>query len=437
MPQIDHEAAQTWHFPTNKSERTYQFEIVKRCLHENCLVTLPTGLGKTFIAAVVMYNYYRWYPNGKTVFLAPTRPLVSQQIEAVQELVEIAEDDLAELTGNIIPSVRESCWKHKRAFFMTPQILHNDLLTGSCPAKDIVLIVIDEAHKASGKHAYCEVIRQLYQVNPEFRILALTATPAISKSSIQTLLDNLQISHIEFRTENSSDVQPYVFQRISRNFIVDDDHNLSRVKDIFIEKIMKRYWEKLTSFNAINLEIMELSSYKLMLARDTCRMRMQGSSYMGAIEGYFAILMSLCHLEEILSLHGIIPFFNSLKGIDDQSSDFKYSRVRLKTELENNPSYHELINLVKELQNQPNFVSHPKIVHTENIILENFKESPLTKAIIFSQYRESVFELVRRLNRHAPVIKAMSFIGQSSTGSGSNSFTQKQQLQVAFLYIFE
>lgn len=33
----------------------------------NTLVSLPTGLGKTLIAAVVMYNYYRWFPTGKVV----------------------------------------------------------------------------------------------------------------------------------------------------------------------------------------------------------------------------------------------------------------------------------------------------------------------------------------------------------------------------------
>jgi len=44
------------------------------------LVSLPTGLGKTLIAAVVMYNYYRWFPTGKVIFMAPTLPLVTQQV---------------------------------------------------------------------------------------------------------------------------------------------------------------------------------------------------------------------------------------------------------------------------------------------------------------------------------------------------------------------
>lgn len=57
------------------------------------------GLGKTFIAAVVMYNFWRWYPYGKIIFLAPTKPLVAQQIEACYEVMGIPSADMIELTG--------------------------------------------------------------------------------------------------------------------------------------------------------------------------------------------------------------------------------------------------------------------------------------------------------------------------------------------------
>ena len=42
-------------------------------LLHNALVCLPTGLGKTLIAAALMYNFYRWFPRGRIVFTAPTR----------------------------------------------------------------------------------------------------------------------------------------------------------------------------------------------------------------------------------------------------------------------------------------------------------------------------------------------------------------------------
>lgn len=49
-------AAQRWIFPLNRPKRDYQFNISRHCLFDNTLVALPTGLGKTFIAGVVMLN---------------------------------------------------------------------------------------------------------------------------------------------------------------------------------------------------------------------------------------------------------------------------------------------------------------------------------------------------------------------------------------------
>jgi Fanconi anemia group M protein len=63
-PTIDESAASNWIYPTNYPVRDYQLEICANALQKNTLVCLPTGLGKTLIAAVVMYNFYRWYPEG-------------------------------------------------------------------------------------------------------------------------------------------------------------------------------------------------------------------------------------------------------------------------------------------------------------------------------------------------------------------------------------
>ena len=63
------ESSGMWVYPLDEKypERQYQVEISESAILRNTLVSLPTGLGKTLIAAVVMYNYYRWYPTGKVV----------------------------------------------------------------------------------------------------------------------------------------------------------------------------------------------------------------------------------------------------------------------------------------------------------------------------------------------------------------------------------
>ena len=52
----------TWLYPAMPPPREYQFHIAWTATLHNTLACLPTGLGKTLIAAVVMYNFYRWFP---------------------------------------------------------------------------------------------------------------------------------------------------------------------------------------------------------------------------------------------------------------------------------------------------------------------------------------------------------------------------------------
>lgn len=50
-------------YPANVPERVYQTQAIYTALLGNTLVSLPTGLGKTLIAAVVMHNFARWFPQ--------------------------------------------------------------------------------------------------------------------------------------------------------------------------------------------------------------------------------------------------------------------------------------------------------------------------------------------------------------------------------------
>lgn len=168
----------SWVYPAVKTFRTYQFKIVRTALFENTLVTLPTGLGKTFIASTVMFNYYRWFTNGLIFFLAPTRPLISQQVESFTNMVtEVPIGDIQELTGHFSKDKRQKAYQTQRVFFMTPQTLDKDIESGLVDLKKVCLLVFDEAHRATGNYAYCKIIQQTEAANVGFRIVALSATP--------------------------------------------------------------------------------------------------------------------------------------------------------------------------------------------------------------------------------------------------------------------
>ena len=156
-PDFDRESGRIWIYPTNYEKRDYQYKVVSCALFQNTLVVLPTGLGKTFIAAVVMFNYCRWYPTGKIIFTAPTKPLVAQQMDACAKVMGIRKSEMCEMTGGVNPEERRRLWLEKRVFFLTPQTLNNDLVKSTCPWAKIRCLIIDEAHRALGQHAYCQV----------------------------------------------------------------------------------------------------------------------------------------------------------------------------------------------------------------------------------------------------------------------------------------
>ncbi len=141
LPRIDRKEGEYWLYPTNYEIRDYQVNITEQALFKNTLVCLPTGLGKTLIASVVMHAFYRWFPSGMTIFLAPTKPLVAQQIQACHKIMGIMAEDTAHLEGSITAAKRRTYWNSRRVIFCTPQTLQNDLSSGNCPGERVVCVV--------------------------------------------------------------------------------------------------------------------------------------------------------------------------------------------------------------------------------------------------------------------------------------------------------
>ena len=72
-------------FLQNIQPREYQLKILETCKNKNCLVVLPTGIGKTLIALMLSIERMKSFPDEKILFLAPTRPLVEQHLTYFSE----------------------------------------------------------------------------------------------------------------------------------------------------------------------------------------------------------------------------------------------------------------------------------------------------------------------------------------------------------------
>ncbi|XP_078441255.1 DEAD/DEAH box RNA helicase family protein isoform X2 [Wolffia australiana] len=425
---IDLEAAKTWIYPVNVPLRDYQFSITKTALFSNTLVALPTGLGKTLIAAVVMYNFFRWFPEGKIVFTAPSRPLVMQQIEACHNTVGIPQEWAIDMTGQTNPQKRSEFWKLKRVFFVTPQVLEKDILSGICPVKQLTCLVIDEAHRAMGNYSYCVAVRELMTVPVQLRILALTATPGSKQKTIQNIIDNLRITTLEYRNESDNDVSPYVHRREIELIEVPMCKNSVAINNLLLE-VIRPFATRLCSLGVLwYRDFASLNACELLNSRDKFRQAPPANLPLpkyGEVEAYFGVLITLCHIRKLLSSHGIRPSYDMLEEKLKQGS---FSRLMTRN---------EAIWDAKRLMQQS--LSHgapnPKLEKMKEVLSDHFKtkDPKKTRAIIFSNFRGSVKDIMHSLSSEGEMIKATEFVGQSS---GKSLKGQTQKVQQAVLQKF-
>jgi ERCC4-related helicase len=123
--------------------------------------------------------------------------------------VGIPARDCIEMTGHVAPALRAEHWRSRRIFFLTAQVLNNDINSLICDARKISCLVIDESHHAQGNSAYSVAVKSLAAKTRNFRLLALSASPGHDKTKIQNIIHNLMISHLEVRGEEDVDVKSH------------------------------------------------------------------------------------------------------------------------------------------------------------------------------------------------------------------------------------
>ncbi|KAK0798389.1 3'-5' DNA helicase [Friedmanniomyces endolithicus] len=427
--QLDENAVKTW------------------VLFNNTLVALPTGLGKTFIAATVMLNYYRWTTNAQMIFMAPTKPLIAQQMDACYHIVGIPRHDTVLMTGETSPGARADEWLEKRVFFMTPQTVINDLKTGICDPKKIVLVVVDEAHKATGAYAYTEVIAFLRRFNSSFRVLALTATPGSTVEAVQAVIDHLGIARVELRTEQSLDIRPYTHEKQTDIELFDYSDEQGLIMELMSNAI-RPVLQKLNTQNAYwSKDPMQLNAFGLQQARGKWSQSEAGRKapmpVKGMVQGIFSALSSLAHGIGLLKFHGIGPFYGSVHKFraEVESGATKGNNAK---EIVQHDGYVKMMSRMDGWMQNKDFIGHPKLQYLREVILNHFLDAgegavggndavppSATRVMVFASFRDSTEEICRVLRRNDPMIRPHVFVGQagSATSEGMNQKKQNEVIQ--------
>ncbi|KAF2088183.1 P-loop containing nucleoside triphosphate hydrolase protein, partial [Saccharata proteae CBS 121410] len=435
---LDTEAMKTWVYPTNLGTiRDYQYNIVARGLFHNLLVALPTGLGKTFIAATIMLNWLRWTKDAQIIFVAPTKPLVSQQVEACFGIAGISRSQTTMLTGGVPPALREEEWQSKRVFFMTPQTLINDLKKGICDPKRIVLLVVDEAHRATGAYAYVEVVQFIRRFNSSFRVLALTATPGSDVESVQKVIDGLDISRVEIRTESSLDIAQFVHSRKIEKKSFTNSRDMLVCMDL-LSRAVQPVLNKLNEQNAFwARDPMQITNFGLQKSRQQWMASEAGRRAPGAVKGMvmalFMSLTGLAHGIDMLKYHGIRPFYTKLLDYE------KEAKAKYQKQITGSDHFHKLMDMLRDYTRDPDYMGHPKLEYLRQVILNHFMEAEEgraadgpasnTRIMVFASWRDSAEDIARVLKLNEPMIRPHVFVGQAAS-KNSEGMDQKRQLEV-------
>ena len=405
----------------------FQIDLARIGLDENLLVVLPTGLGKTVIAALVAAEFVR-RRTGKVLFLAPTRPLVLQHHDSFGRWFRHLRR--ARFTGTVQRPVRAGSWDPAEVIFATPEIVVNDLQDKRYDLARVALIVFDEAHHAVGKYAYVPIAER-YRTDREIsgRVLGLTASPGGKDARVEEVVGHLGVTRIEARTRDEEGVREFVqpvevayrwvalgpeARRIQEQLRTASHDEARRLQKM-------GYLRKKPIANVSVKDLVDLRSE--IFARPGPMVRKFGPLF------HQLILLHLHHALERLETQGIQPFVQYLDRLSAKEKPSRGDAAFLKRA--------EVIASRKEavaFLHRAHSSSHPKLDALVSIIREEEvrpRDHPL-RVLVFAQYRDTIQGIQGLLEKEGWAVRR--FVGQASRVEGDRGMSQKEQAQVLEAY---
>ena len=376
-------------------KREYQINLANQASQENCVVVLPTGLGKTAIALQVIADYLS-KGTGGVLFLAPTRVLVNQHYEFLKENLLL--DDISLITGEDSIQKRTKLWNNS-VVCATPEITKNDLDRQIVMPEQFNLVIFDEVHRTVGDYAYSGIAQRFE--NSNVRILGMTATLPSEKDKATEILTKLRISSVAERNEESPDVKPYTQMTNTEWINVELPLEMKSIQKLLKLALDERY-ETLRK-NGIRLAEQQSLSALLRIRQFVLNQnRRSAKPLFTAIRIHYAL--------NILEAHGITPFLKFCERARTKKG------AGVKELFEVDPNFTRAIHLAKDAQSKG--IEHSKIPKLKEII-----ESVPGKALIFTSYRDSVDVIFNKLTEMG--ISAGILIGKA----GETGLKQKKQIE--------
>lgn len=404
--------------------RDYQTKIFETCREKNCLVVLPTGLGKTLIALLLTIERMKKFPGEKILFLAPTKPLAEQHLNYFKKHLPELFGDIQLFTGSIPSGTRKKIWKTADIIFSTPQCIANDLKNRLYTLQEVSLLVEDEAHRCLKNYDYNFVAQKYKSHAKNPRILGMTASPGSESSKIREICRNLSIEEVELRTRDSEDVKKYLqnleFEKIS----VDFPPEFEEIK-IALKKIFNKYIEELRYRNIPFSHPSKIELINLQKRISGLISRNPGGGYSHFLAASAcAQAIKIQHALELLETQTLQSFYKYLESLVDQSrKGSSKGVVKLVSSYEFNFIHTQTkILLTKDME-------HPKVEKTKEVIQNEIAKDKNAKILIFTQFRDTASIISKKVNE-IPGIKSKIFVGQmKKNDTGLNQKEQKKVIE--------
>ncbi len=396
----------------------FQLSIARAALETDVLVVLPTGLGKTVIAALVAAERVRCR-RGKVLFLAPTRPLVEQHARSFAHWFRSL--PRATFTGSIQSPKREGAWDPSDAIFATPQLVVNDLAEGRYSLKDVALLIFDEAHRSVGQYAYVKIAAIYRSQRPEERrVLGLTASPGGKGAKIDEVLGALGISRVEARTREDPDVAAYVQNVETTQVKVRLPPEVEEVRN----ELRAAAHESMVSLQRMGFlrnKPLRVTGVKDLLA--TRGMIMARPGPMGRKFGALyklMLAMHFYHAGELLETQGVAPLLDYIERLSTKPKPGKADRAFVA-----HPAVVKAVEKGREQLQGSTSSSHPKMAELLGLVQETLTSKPEAKVLVFAQFRDTVRSIVEDLGSHG--VRAKRFVGQATRSEEDKGMDQKEQ----------
>ena len=405
--------------PSSVEQRDYQVNIAATAEREPTLVVLPTGMGKTIVALMVIADILL-KRRGKILFMAPTKPLVQQHANFLGE--HLLRFEPAMFTGEVHPAQRAEMWKENRLIVSTPQVIENDLDEGRIDLDDVDLIVFDEAHRAVGDYAYVSIGKRLQDKGR--LVLGMTASPGSDVGKIAEVCENLGITNVEIRSEYDEDVIKYT-QDIDIQYVgVNVQEGMSPVvyllRQIFDEQV-----KKLRELGVLDPK-KPVTTRDLLEAGNVIRARLQSgrkSFQLFRAASVQSMAMKVNHAIELAETQGSGALEKYLAKQVAEGSEKDGSKAS--RDLVKDARFQQVRTLVYGMDRD-----HPKLEKVVPIIKTQFVSKPDSRVIVFTHYRDTC-ELMTQTLEKIPGFKPVRFVGQASKGEdlGMNQREQKEIIE--------